>query len=348
MVKLWNPVEENVRRRLFDVIIGKTGNFSRIWLLQAWLVKNLLFEKIRLRPTSNQIERLAELRKQALIRALTDILWRVTPGQKGPVRLIVPFPPEGDVEENQFYASWMFAQFESPLELRAAIEKHFDRVCRYGMVPFLSSMVFSRGPDRVHLEAAKDLLVDPTDEDCFQPLVNLIVTGRAVSNVFDSPRPCTEDDHPKRGRYGIIKRSPLGFMTSVELTNNFFAVGRNLKFPKYPIWVIHGDFHYSVLFCDEPRVIKEDPKGDTFYWYTVTAHRGVLLNRQYTVKLDIKQSLSKRSTKLDRNVTVLRDCMQIRWPKAKMNVEAMATERKIRRRDDFSENTTSSSSSFLF
>lgn len=27
--------------------------------------------------------------------------------------------------------------------------------------------------------------------------------GRAVSNVFDSPRPCTEDDHPKRGRYGM-------------------------------------------------------------------------------------------------------------------------------------------------
>lgn len=37
------------------------------------------------------------------------------------------------------------------------------------------------------------------------------------------------------------------------------------------------------------------------------------------LQLDIKQSLSKRSTKLDRNVTVLRDCMQIRWPKAKVN-----------------------------
>lgn len=50
-------------------------------------------------------------------------------------------------------------------------------------------MVFSRGPDRVHLEAAKDLLVDPTDEDCFQPLVNLIVTGMILQttkldNVF--------------------------------------------------------------------------------------------------------------------------------------------------------------------
>lgn len=47
-MKLWNPVEESVRRRLFDVIIGKTGNFSRIWLLQVGMTELCLAERMQM------------------------------------------------------------------------------------------------------------------------------------------------------------------------------------------------------------------------------------------------------------------------------------------------------------
>lgn len=76
MKTTWNLVEENLRRRLFDVIIGKTGNFSRIWLLQVsrlnWWTTQLSLT-IRLCSTETTLDELCLL-TVVVSAALGDLL----------------------------------------------------------------------------------------------------------------------------------------------------------------------------------------------------------------------------------------------------------------------------------
>lgn len=65
---------------------------------------------------------------------------QVTPCKKGPVNLIVPFPQETAFDEDTYYESWQYTTLSTLDEVRAAVEKHFGSICRYGMVPFVCSV----------------------------------------------------------------------------------------------------------------------------------------------------------------------------------------------------------------
>lgn len=94
-----------------------------------------------------------------------------------------------------------------------------------------------------------------------QDLVNLMICGRAVSNVHDglkvlggrqgiscSTESLQEDSCVLKG---IPSRCPIGFLTILEAMR-YSKVGSYLKYPSNPIWVIGSSSHYTVLFsCDE-------------------------------------------------------------------------------------------------
>nr|BAD94647.1 hypothetical protein [Arabidopsis thaliana] len=56
---------------------------------------------------------------------------------------------------------------------------------------------------------------------------------------------------------GISKNVDVGFLTLLE-SLNFCKVGQNLKCPKWPIWVIGIESHYTVLFALDPSVQEEN------------------------------------------------------------------------------------------
>lgn len=70
---------------------------------------------------------------------------QVTPKRQGPVRLIVPFPPDGTIDESVYYDSWHYATIPTLDELHETMDKHFDNICRYGMVPLVCSVSNSSG-----------------------------------------------------------------------------------------------------------------------------------------------------------------------------------------------------------
>ncbi|XP_028967621.1 probable ubiquitin carboxyl-terminal hydrolase MINDY-4 [Galendromus occidentalis] len=348
----WTHVDRELRTQLFDTVLGRGRKFPKVWLvqhidfpsiqnecrlqikqyhngpcgavasIQAWFLKSLMFGKMGKLPHElSEKSKLLLLRKRGLIEALSGILFHVTPLRKGPVRLIVPFPSGEAYNEDQYYESWHYTTLSTLDEVRAAVDAHFENICHYGMVPFVCSLILSRGIVRVHTEAAKDTLVDPFQEDCFQTLVNLILTGRAVSHVFDAPQFCTEEHHPKYSRYGIVSRSIIGFMTSVELHNRTIVVGNHYKVPYHPIWVIHGESHYSVLFCQNRQVLQHMPTNDTFQWYTVTSFRGILLNKQFTLTIDSTGPVTSRAPKMEQSVRVVRECVGLRWPCSQVGLD---------------------------
>lgn len=51
---------------------------------------------------------------------------------------------------------------------------------------------------------------------------------------------------------GVSERSEFGFLTVFEHLK-YLEVGKNLKFPLLPIWILCKEFHYSVLFAKDSR-----------------------------------------------------------------------------------------------
>ena len=76
-----------------------------------------------------------------------------------------------------------------------------------------------------------------------QELINIMLVGKAASNVFNGDKDMGDNFILK----GIQKQSEIGFLTLFE-AYGYFQVGSYLKQPKVPIWIICSESHYSVIF----------------------------------------------------------------------------------------------------
>ena len=93
---------------------------------------------------------------------------------------------------------------------------------------------------------------DPTDTrltgqfgHCSQELINLLLTGQAVSNVFDNTLSPSGDMVCR----GIQSRPVIGYLTQLEAMR-YCEVGGYYKMPLFPIWVVGSTSHFTVLFGD--------------------------------------------------------------------------------------------------
>ncbi|KAG9466142.1 hypothetical protein GDO78_017146, partial [Eleutherodactylus coqui] len=117
---------------------------------------------------------------------------------------------------------------------------------------------------------------------CTQELVNLILTGRAVSNVFNDVMELDSGKGNLTILKGISHRSDIGFLSLFE-HYNVCQVGSYLKTPKYPIWVVCSESHFSVLFCLKKELIsdwKAERRFDLYYY-------DGLANQQEEIRLTV-------------------------------------------------------------
>lgn len=117
---------------------------------------------------------------------------------------------------------------------------------RMGALLFLISSLLSRGLETVQADRDDPTLplVTAPFGHASQEIVNLLLCGKAVANVFDG----SMDLGGGMSLKGIPTNVEVGFLTLLE-SLNFCKVGQNLKSPKYPIWVIGSESHYTVLFA---------------------------------------------------------------------------------------------------
>ena len=85
-----------------------------------------------------------------------------------------------------------------------------------------------------------------------QEFINIILVGKATSNVFDGDKDMGDNFILK----GIHKQSEIGFLTLFE-AYGYFQVGAHLKSPKLPIWIVCSESHYSVLFSTDMTNVKK-------------------------------------------------------------------------------------------
>lgn len=118
----------------------------------------------------------------------------------------------------------------------------------FGVLLFLYSILLSKGIENVKSEMDETLaspLIDPVHGHGGQSLVNLMLTGYAVSHIWDMER-----DIGGLKLKGIPKQSNIGFLSLLE-SMRYCEVGSFFKCPKDPIWLLASETHITVLFTKE-------------------------------------------------------------------------------------------------
>ena len=93
---------------------------------------------------------------------------------------------------------------------------------------------------------------------CTQELVNLIISGRAISNLHDG-----EIDLAGQKLKGLTEPQDIGQLSLFEYYDNL-KVGSFGKNPIYPIWVVCCESHYSVVFSPIKPI--EEKTFDLLYY----------------------------------------------------------------------------------
>ncbi|KFQ28443.1 Protein FAM188A, partial [Mesitornis unicolor] len=146
----------------------------------------------------------------------------------------------------RFHALIHKRAFKSFPELKDAVwDQYSVWTNRFGVLLFLYSVILTKGIENIknEIEDATEPLIDPVYGHGSQSLINLLLTGHAVSNVWDGDRECSG-----MKLLGIHKQATVGFLTLME-SLRYCKVGSYLKSPKFPIWVLGSETHLTVFFA---------------------------------------------------------------------------------------------------
>jgi hypothetical protein len=249
--------------------------------VQAMVLRHLFNQQAPFDPTPDQQQR-------ALVLAIADMLLKAS-CSSGEVVVCIPtgkthlyrtgnYKPDGISDDLELVTLQVADSGSLALWLERHLH-HFTEQCGSGAVLVLFSVIFTRGLKQVKCDMDEGFagevrtLLD-THGYMSQEGVNLLITGRAKSNVFDGERSLEDTvsgskDVVRLG--GIAHRSVVGFLTLQE-AYNYLEVGDNFKTPHFPVWVVYSESHYSVLF-GMGGGINNTGREDLYYWDMLAGQR---------------------------------------------------------------------------
>uniref|UniRef100_A0A7S4VD22 Deubiquitinating enzyme MINDY-3/4 conserved domain-containing protein n=1 Tax=Alexandrium monilatum TaxID=311494 RepID=A0A7S4VD22_9DINO len=212
-----------------------------------------------------------EQRREALVNAVVEVLWTNVGDKKKAVLLA---PGAGAPIGWQQLRGHAPAIFSSEGQLRAALQKRpwadtFFQPSGCGLAALLLSAVLTRGARAVAKQDADDeraAVMIGAHGYCTQELVNLLIFGRAYSNVFDGSKRIGSVDDGFCVLQGAPHRAPVGFLSLFE-AYKCIEVGQRLKGPTFPVWIVCAESHYTVLFAADTGVDPRDDKADVDLYY---------------------------------------------------------------------------------
>ncbi|XP_019635180.1 PREDICTED: protein FAM188B-like [Branchiostoma belcheri] len=260
----------------FGIVQNKGGPCGALAAIQACMLKRLLFGEAR-DKTANPHRLLSpdsRLRSESLALGLADLLWRA--GRK---KLAVVAMPSG---RKQFHAGARYRQdnltetlmlnrVDSQEDLEAFIKQNVSlfETNPYATILVLYSAILSRTIDHVISD-----MDEPTTKligahgYCTQEMVNLFLTGKAVSNVFNDTVELDSGGGETMILRGVGTRSEIGLLSLFEHYGSC-QVGTYMKTPRFPIWVVCSESHFSVLFCLRKELVndwKYERRFDLYYY----------------------------------------------------------------------------------
>jgi hypothetical protein len=215
-------------------------------------------------------------------------------------------------------------------DTRALLMDHLDELTERkgnGLVLFVLSVLLSKGVAKIKSEMDQvegvsggggKLIGD--HNYCTQEMVNLLLCGQACSNVFNGRQLLegTSEDDPKAVVLkGVPARAAVGFLSLFE-AYEYMVVGSHLKCPKFNIWVVCSESHYSVLFT-EPTHIEtahlDEVRALDLYYYDGLASQDEVIR----LSVDALALEEKLVAKHDDLIPPLNLVIQTKWPLATIN-----------------------------
>lgn len=217
-----------------------------------------------------------DMKSMALVRSMADILFMCGTNGRASIASLknLDMDLEGSVDSSKdeviakaldgltiesgldFHNILSVTQYTSPASALKRIEELLPVYrSRMGAMLFLISALLSRGIDSVQSDRddpTQPLVTAPFGH-ASQEIVNLLLCGRAVANVFDGMMDLGGGMFVK----GISTAVEVGFLTLLE-SLNYCKVGQYLKCPRWPIWVVGSESHYTVLFALDTKVQEEN------------------------------------------------------------------------------------------
>lgn len=258
-------------------------------------------------------------RQDALCDAISEILWRNVGDNK---KAIVMVPSSAavvplNVSQCRCLQPALFTSYE---QLRMALtvrpyRELFFTPSGCGVLLLLYSLVMTRGIEGIRerdVDDPKNGIMIGGHGYCTQELVNLMVFGRAYSNVFDGSKRLGNAKEGWCMLQGAPRRAPVGFLSLFE-AYQCVEVGSRYKGPSSPVWVVCAESHYTVLFAVEPAV---DPKdSDT----TVDLYYFDQLARQCEpIRLTVqpKSLPGHLATGFEDSESMIDRCIRTKWSEA--------------------------------
>ncbi|KAH0510282.1 Protein FAM188B [Microtus ochrogaster] len=143
---------------------------------------------------------------------------------------------------------------------------------------------------------------------CTQELVNLLLTGRAVSNVFNDVVELDSGDGNTTLLRGIEARSDIGFLSLFEHYNV-------CQTPRFPIWVVCSESHFSILFSLQPELLSDWRAERLFDLYYYDG----LANQQEEIRLTVDTTKTTPEDNCRDLVPPLELCIRTKWKGASVN-----------------------------
>ncbi|XP_015989860.2 ubiquitin carboxyl-terminal hydrolase MINDY-3 isoform X3 [Rousettus aegyptiacus] len=265
--------------------------------VQAFLLKKLLFSSEK----SSWRDCPEEDRKELLCHTLCDILESACGDNSGSYCLvswlrgktteetagISGSPAESScqvehssalaVEElgfERFHALIQKRSFRSLSELKdAVLDQYSVWGSKFGVLLFLYSVLLTKGIENIknEIEDSTEPLIDPVYGHGSQSLINLLLTGHAVSNVWDGDRECSGMNLRMPMQcwpffffaelLGIHEQAAVGFLTLMEALR-YCKVGSYLKSPKFPIWIVGSETHLTVFFAKDMALVAPEAPSE--------------------------------------------------------------------------------------
>jgi len=165
------------------------------------------------------------------------------------------------VDVDTFHTCLTVESFGTAKNLSNYLEDNFCEIfgTKYDILSFLYSVVLTKGPNSIISERQdmEESLIDPVHGHGSQSLINLLLTGSATQNVFDGIR-----DLCGLQLNGISSQSDVGFLSYLECLR-YLEVGKFLKSPQWPVWLLGSETHLTVLFSQDMELVCPPSQRDT-------------------------------------------------------------------------------------
>jgi hypothetical protein len=207
--------------------------------------------------TPNQLIPSPSKVKDALIDTMAESIWQTTSS----CAKLVLLQPKTFSGSESITSGLGYAVFHSKGALKTAITTHYNQFYHpenrgNGIIQFLMSVVLSRGFSNIRsdMDSFSESLIG-RHAYCTQDMVNLILYGKAISNLHDG-----DIDIDGQILHGVHQRVEIGQLSLFEFYDNL-KIGSNVKNPTFPIYVLCSESHYTVLFA-----FGEGKSFDMFYY----------------------------------------------------------------------------------